>query len=39
MLIVDEEKRINWYDLFEHTLIKSRSEELRNRLNLIIDSV
>ncbi|CAK61723.1 unnamed protein product (macronuclear) [Paramecium tetraurelia] len=39
MLIIDEEKRISWYDIFEHQLIKSNSQELKNKLNLIIDSV
>ena len=39
MLTVDEDKRINWYDLFEHPLIKSNSEEFKNGLNEILKSV
>ncbi|CAD8096079.1 unnamed protein product [Paramecium sonneborni] len=39
MLVIDEEQRINWYDLFENELIKCNSQELKNKLNLIIDSV
>lgn len=39
MLKIDEEQRINWYDLFENELIKCNSQELKNKLNLIIDSV
>lgn len=39
MLVVDEDKRINWYDIFDHQLIKSNSTELKNKLNLIIDSL
>lgn len=39
MLISDDDKRINWYDLFEHELIKFNSKQLKEKMNLIIDSV
>lgn len=39
MLIIDEEQRLNWYDLFDHELIRCNSQELKKKLNLIIDSV